>query len=431
MFVRPHHFQQFDRFVEARGAALAQSLSGFAWGLVAMEFREDLLANYVFEVTSIRAVLPDGTLVDVPGNARLPSRNLDPGSLDLGEAREVLLGVRRLEERRPLTLAEGPGKGETRCLPVEEEVFDLDVGRDPAPIEKLEYDLQLFLGNEPTQGYEVLPVASLKLTGSPLKPVEVVPSFAPPTLRLSASKTLHGIARAVVERLTSVLRDLDHVRGSDKYDDLILYQALAGCLPVLREMARVGNVHPREAYLELARLAGTLFYRDRSGRPFDDIPEYEHRDPGPGFEALRKLVFELTELIVVRKYRRIPMERDGDTFQTKLPPEVKESGTRFFLEVEAPESQAKLKTLFLVAKVSNPGRIQFLRDNALPGVATEMQNAAPQELPPGPKGTFFRLKTDDGGEWSNQILPTLDLAAFLRDCPADVKIALVLVFPER
>ena len=47
--------------------------------------------------------------------------------MNLGTPREVLLGVRRVEERRPLALDSGPGKGETRFLPVEEEVYDLDV----------------------------------------------------------------------------------------------------------------------------------------------------------------------------------------------------------------------------------------------------------------------------------------------------------------
>src|SRR6185295_11703868 len=113
------------------------------------------------------------------------SRNVEPKRPDPRTARGVLLGLRRIEERRPLTLAEGPGRGETRFLPIDEEVYDLDVGRELAPIERMEYDLQLFLDNEPTQGYEVLPVVSLKLTGSPLKPLEIASGFAPPALVLS------------------------------------------------------------------------------------------------------------------------------------------------------------------------------------------------------------------------------------------------------
>lgn len=429
MFVRPHHFQQFDLFLETRAIAYLQATTGYGWGLVAIDLAEDLLVNYRLEIRSLRAVLPDGTLVDVPGNGRLPSRGLDAGSLDLGTPRTVLLGVRRIEERRPLTLESGPGRGETRFLPVEDEVFDLDVGREPAPIERLEYDLQLFLDSEPTQGYETIPVASLSMTGDPSRPLIVTPGFAPPALRIAGSPALHAVARAVVERLTNRLRDLDYVRGSDNFDELILYQALAGCLPVVREMVGVGDSHPRAVYLEMARLAGTLFYRDREGRSFDQIPAYDHARPGPVFETLRKLIWDLSETVGARNYLRLPMKREADLFVTALPADAKRAGTRTYLEVDAPESAPKLKVLMMGAKVSAGSRIQFLRDNAMPGVATEWQSATPPDLPPSPKATFFRLKTEEAREWS--FVSTADeLAVFIFNCPADVAMNAVLVFPK-
>ena len=431
MFVRPHHFQQFDLYLEARQIAYHQSLVGNGWGVVRMELAEDLLANYTFEVKSLRAVLPDGTLVDVPGNGRLPGRTLDPKQLDLGTPREILLGVRRVEERRPLALESGPGKGETRFLPVEEEVFDLDVGREPAPIERMEYDLQLFLDSEPTQGYEALPIASLSLTGNPSKPLVLTPGFAGPVLSLAASPALHAATRSVVERLATVLRKLDDVRGSEKVRELILYQALAGCLPILRDLVRVGNIHPRICYLEMARLAGTLFYRDQQARSFDEIPDYDHRSPGPVFEKLRDLITQLSEPVFTERYRRIPMERAADLFRTSVPEDVKKAGARVYFEVDAPDSTPKLRLLFMQAKVSNPARLEHLKQFALPGVATEAQAGPPPELPPGQKGSYFRLKVEDGAEWSTHVLPSGDLTAFLRDCPPDVRIALLVVFPER
>jgi type VI secretion system protein ImpJ len=431
MFVRPHHFQQFDLYLEARQIAYFQSLVGNGWGLARMELAEDLLANYTFEVKSLRAIMPDGTLVDVPGNGRLPGRTLDPKQLDLGSPREVLLGVRRVEERRPMALESGPGRGETRFLPVDDEVFDLDVGREPAPIERLEYDLQLFLDSEPTQGYEVLPIASLKLTGNPSKPVELTPGFSGPAISLAASPALHAATRSVVERLATVLRKLDDIRGGEKVRELILYQALAGCLPILRDLVRVGNIHPRFCYIEMARLAGTLFYRDQQARSFDEIPDYDHRAPGPVFETLRKLIFELSDPLFVERYRRIPMERETDLFRTSVPADVKKPGARVYFEVDAPDSTAKLKLLFMQAKVSSPSRLEHLKQFALPGVATEVQAGPPPELPPGQTSSYFRLKVDDGTEWPTHVLQSGELTAFLRDCPSDVRIALVVVFPER
>jgi type VI secretion system protein ImpJ len=330
-----------------------------------------------------------------------------------------------------MALESGPGRGETRFLPVDDEVFDLDVGREPAPIERLEYDLQLFLDSEPTQGYEVLPIASLKLTGNPSKPVELTPGFSGPAISLAASPALHAATRSVVERLATVLRKLDDIRGGEKVRELILYQALAGCLPILRDLVRVGNIHPRFCYIEMARLAGTLFYRDQQARSFDEIPDYDHRAPGPVFETLRKLIFELSDPLFVERYRRIPMERETDLFRTSVPADVKKPGARVYFEVDAPDSTAKLKLLFMQAKVSSPSRLEHLKQFALPGVATEVQAGPPPELPPGQTSSYFRLKVDDGTEWPTHVLQSGELTAFLRDCPSDVRIALVVVFPER
>jgi type VI secretion system protein ImpJ len=431
MFVRPHHFQQFDLFLEAREIALLQSISGFGWGLVRLDLAEDLLATYRIEIRALRAVLPDGTLVDIPGNGRLPSRALDPKSVDLGSPRVVLLGVRRIEERRPLTLEAGPGRGETRFLPIEDEVFDLDVGRESAPIERLEYDVQVFLDSEPTQGYETLPIASLSMTGDPARPLILTPGFAPPSVALSASSTLHGTGRSVVEMLSQRLRLLGQVRGSDNVDDLILYQALAGCLTVMREMVQVGNFHPREVYLEMARLAGALLYRDEGGRSFDVIPKYDHLAPGPVFESLRKLIEELMGKATQKNWLRVPLERpaSGDLFKTSLPSDAKRPGTRVFLEVEAVESAPKLRVLLMGAKISSENRIQHLRDNALMGVGNEWQNSPPGELPPNQKATFFRLKIDEGTEWPI-VVKTEDLAVFVFNCPSDIAINLILVLPR-
>jgi type VI secretion system protein ImpJ len=429
MFVRPHHFQQYDLFVEARQIAHAQAITAFGWGLVRLELAEELLKNYRVEIKTLRAVFPDGTLLDVPGNGRLPSRALDPKSLELGTPREVLVGIRRVEERRALTLEEGPGRGETRYLPVDDEVFDLDTGREPAPIERVEYDVQLLLDSEPTQGYETLPVASLSMTGDPASPLVLTPGFAPPALVMDGAPTLLAMGRAVVELLAQRLLVLGQVRGSDDVDKLILYQALAGCLTVTREMIAAGNFHPREVYLELARLAGALLYRDHEGRTFEVIPAYDHLRPGPVFDKLRLLIDELSRYAIQKNWLRVPMVRSGDLFTAALPADAKQPGTKVFLEVEAVESEPRMAMLLIGAKTSCAARIQFLRDNALPGVKNEKQSGPPGELPASRRGTYFRLRVDDGEEWSGAVRAG-DLAVFIFSCPQDVAINLILVFPR-
>jgi hypothetical protein len=103
-------------------------------------------------------------------------------------------------------------------------------------------------------------------------------------ISLAASPALHAATRSVVERLATVLRKLDDIRGGEKVRELILYQALAGCLPILRDLVRVGNIHPGSATsrwrasLEplLSRPAGSIVRRDS---------DYDHRSPGPGSKS--------------------------------------------------------------------------------------------------------------------------------------------------
>jgi predicted component of type VI protein secretion system len=122
------------------------------------------------------------------------------------------------------------------------------------------------------------------------------------------------------------------------------------------------------------------------------------------------------------------MERDGDQFGVVLPAEAKASGARFFLELSASESLQVLPMKMMTARISNPGRIEFLRTNALPGVPAEAQPSPPAELPRGQTGTYYRLKHEET-EWASHVAPAGDLAVFIMESPADLNINLVVVLP--
>ena len=80
------------------------------------------------------------------------------------------------------------------------------------------------------------------------------------------------------------------------------------------------------------------------------------------------------------------------------------------------------------AKISTPGRMDTLRQFALPGISTEPLAGAPPELPAGQTANFFRLKLEEGTEWSTYVVPGGALAVFLINAPQDVKLTLVVLF---
>ena len=89
MFLRPHHFQQFDLYLESRETARLRALETHAWGLVRLELRKESLDNFSFQVTELEAVLPDGTYIDVPDNSQLPVRSFDRATVPSVSFRKI------------------------------------------------------------------------------------------------------------------------------------------------------------------------------------------------------------------------------------------------------------------------------------------------------------------------------------------------------
>ncbi|TDI45410.1 MAG: type VI secretion system baseplate subunit TssK [Acidobacteria bacterium] len=428
MFLRPHHFQQHDLYLEAREASRFQALNSHGWGLLELTINDDALTNFVLEVETCRAVFRDGLAIQSPENARILRREFGSLMQEAGRPLDVALGIRAADDRGPHTQADGEAMADARFLAAEEEVYDLEEGRNPAPVDRLLYNVRIFFGDENADGYELLKVLRLVRTGDTAKPVRRDDTFSPPALVLSASTTLHQTVRNVVERLTLVLRKLGQARGKNDPDPLILYASLSGSLPVLRDMVQDGQVYPRLAYQELSRLAGALFYRDAKGRSADSLPAYVHDAPGPVFRQLGELIEELSETVIQEEYKRCPMAREGDMYQTKLPDSAKVAGAQFFLEVKAADSLPKLNLWITIAKISNPNRIKTLTENVLPGVGTEKLPGQPPQLPASQPYEYFRIKHEQA-EWEKHVVPAGDLAVFILNAPTDVEINLIVTAP--
>ena len=66
--MRPHHFQQHDRFLEAHVESRVTGLRPYAWGVTALDIDAQALGIGKVAVLRLRAVMPDGTPVEVPSH---------------------------------------------------------------------------------------------------------------------------------------------------------------------------------------------------------------------------------------------------------------------------------------------------------------------------------------------------------------------------
>lgn len=429
MFLRPHHMQQHEVFLEARESARLRVHEPEGWGVARIEWEESQLGGYVLSLKALEAVLPDGTWIDVPRNARVAQRSFESALGRAGRPLLVSIGLPGREEQRAQVGGAGSTDAGTRYAATESEFVDLETGQASAVVEGLVHNLRLFFGDESTAGFETLPILRLRTTGEPGRPVAVDTSYAPPTLCLTASAGLAGPVRAVVERVALSLRQL----GGETVDEtrprsMLLYNALSTALPVLRDLLDEAHGHPRVSYRELVRLAGSLTQPGR-GPLAEELPAYDHRDAAPVFDQLRQIILELSTPAIERRWERVELVRSGDLFSTAVPASARERGARLILEVHAGESTPRIKMILLPGKISTPSRIETLQTYLLPGIGTEAMSGPPSELPPGPVGSYFRLKVEEGNEWDQHVLPGGTFAVFILGCPGDVRISLVVIRP--
>jgi len=73
LFLRPHHFQQQDRYFERYVETRCQALVPHSWGLTQLELERDLLTIGKFGLRRAAGVFPDGTPFRMPDDEPLPS----------------------------------------------------------------------------------------------------------------------------------------------------------------------------------------------------------------------------------------------------------------------------------------------------------------------------------------------------------------------
>ena len=73
LFLRPQHFQQQERFLEAYVGAAALRRHAHAWGFTELEIERDMLAIGKFAVRRASGIFPDGTPFSIPDDDPLPA----------------------------------------------------------------------------------------------------------------------------------------------------------------------------------------------------------------------------------------------------------------------------------------------------------------------------------------------------------------------
>jgi type VI secretion system protein ImpJ len=395
LFLRPHHFQQQERYLERYVETRCQALVPHSWGFTVLEIERDLLSIGKFGIRRAAGVFADGTPFRMPEDDPLP----DPVELD-GARNEVLslaLPVRRagaVDVDRPPAV-EPLARHDVR------EVEANDAASSSGGAAVLEVGAlrtRLLLASEATDAYACIPLAQVVECRAD-RQVVLDEAFIPTVLdsrvapRLATFMTelvglLHQRGEALGGRVAATGRG-----ASAEIADFLMLQAINRYEPVLAHASAAGVIHPEELYRFCVAAAGELAtFTTPSKRP-PKLEGYRHERLREAFEPVMAALRASLSAVLEQTAVPIPIEPKKFGISVAAVADRSLYGTAvFILAARADVPAEELRRRFpLQLKIGPVEKIRDLVNLQLPGVPVHPVPVAPRQIPYHAGFVYFEL----------------------------------------
>lgn len=390
----PQHFQQHDRWVERMVDERASGLSPSAWGLRRITIDEQDLAMGRIVVTSLRAVLPDGTVVRAPEDVALPP------------AKKVSTGDAGMPVKIVLPLRAGDGVELGRSTEFERTVASEIEARDATgpdrPAVRITVgvpNLRVAIGDAAVEDCCELPVGRIHSV-EPGGAVELDRTFMGPCLDIHAVPAMLEAARETHRLLSQRGIYLAERAGPTQSDadtagllDIILLSVINRQELLFQHLSQMPGTHPEALYRAMISVVAELTaFLGQVRRP-DEVPPYIHATPEAVFPPLLARIQQLLASVTERKAIRIPLEQKNyGIWIGQIGDRSIFTGCRLILVATASVQSENMSREFPVrTKVGPVEQIRDLVNLQLPGIPLRPVNVVPRELPVLRNGFYFEL----------------------------------------
>lgn len=395
LFLRPQHFQQQDRFLEAQLRARTDVVRPYPWGVTELKLNEDLAALGKFGVERCVGVMPDGSTFSIPADMPPP----DP--LDVpGDTRDAVIYL-TLPARQPGAVefqSSEQGGDAARFLVFEEDVSDtFSEERTREPIETARPNIRFGVTRDQTYGRIVLGLGRVReLQNGRLMFDD---RYIPPTLDVRASPRLQGFLTDIIGRAEQradelALRAVEATDGgAETFASFLLLQALNKWTPQLRHLQALPTVHPERLYEAFVGMAGELSTLVRADRKPPPFPSYDHEDLQLTYEPVIDALQAALSAVFDRSAQQLPLELAGPGayVSTIVDHNLYQHGY-FYLAVAAQTPLDEIRGRFpAMAKVGAVQKMRQIVDSALPGVPLRHAPTPPPQLRVLPGYVYFEL----------------------------------------
>ena len=398
MFLRPQHFQQNDRYLESLIENRCAPLRPYSWGIDELHINQEALNLGKIEIEKCKAILPDGTTVNIPaGDA--PPLPIEPDKNTKDENFYLCL-----LERRPNATEASREEDSDHAARYGIEVSDVRDASLPedsnAPIELGRKNLVILTESDERTEYACIGIGRIIEVRSD-KRVVLDDTFIAPSLDCINDQKLKGYVKEVqgllkqrAEAIAVRLGAEGRGGGTAQVEDYMLLQLINGYEPLFAHLENLPSFHPEALFQLCLQLAGELAtFTSKDHRP-SGLPQYVHTDLTTTFismmEELRRslgVVFEHSaQQIPFKHYSKVGINlaivNDKSLFSNAV----------FVLAVKADMPTEKLRSQFpLQAKVGPKEVMKQLIQSQLPGIELEALAVAPRQIPFHSGFSYFEL----------------------------------------
>ena len=406
LFLRPQHFQQQTRYLEAYVEGRAASLRSHPWGFTRLSFDQSALALGKIGIAAARGVFPDGT----PFN--MPDDDGGPVPLEVPENTRNAVVYLCLPMRRQGSLEIAAADDEqalSRYRVRESEVRDAHVRNEAvADVQVGGLSARLMLESAAREDYACMAVARIiELRND--KNLVLDEGFLPPVLDCHALPTLAGFIKE--------LQGLLHHRGdalggrvsasgrggAAEIADFLLLQAVNRWEPLVAHLSALDRLHPERFYSVAVQVAGELATFVAEGKRPNEFPPYRHEDLQATFTPVMSALRQALSMVLEQNAIPIPLEERKYGIRVAAIPDRSLLGkAAFVLAVNANMPVEELRRGFpQQVKIGPVEQIRQLVNLQLPGIRVQPLPVAPRQLPYHAGFVYFEL--DRGSEMWSQL----------------------------
>jgi type VI secretion system protein ImpJ len=394
LFLRPHHFQQNDRYHENALEARVRHATPYPWGFASLEIDADLLLQGRVGFRAAQGIMPDGLPFDIPAdNNPPPAVSVPDNAASQGIWLTVpLAGANLREIDRP---EEQSG---SRFVLSSANLVDANASvRDAEDIHIAQPRFLIEIRSNPKPGHASLQIARILEIRD--KAVILDGQFVPPILICAANASANGwIDRAIgwmetkVDELARYAADPTAGGGLQSADYLVL-QILNRHVPALRHLRGSRYVHPERLFLVFLGIVGELSTFATQARRPGEYPAYDHDDLASCFAPLLRDMQEFLSLRFGRRAIRLEIvEKAPNAFVCMVPDKGLIQNANLVLEVSAKRPLTEIQLQFpQLFKVGPNTKMNEIVHTHLPGIPLTHLPTPPPQLRAMADHVYFLL----------------------------------------